>query len=174
MNNEATFPLYESFQNCAGWIRHCCTTYEIDPYWVAAVCWKESGFDVWAVRYESGYYERYCAGLTDAQIHREVPGIISPATDRRLRACSFGPMQIMGGTARHMGYSRVHLTQLCSEEGVRLGVIYFSSLLHRYGDMDHALSAYNAGSPTDQNRESYVNVVHGHYEDLKKYQVFVN
>jgi soluble lytic murein transglycosylase-like protein len=113
---------------------------------IAALVRVESGGDPWAVRYEPLFYDRYC--------HNQ-PVIAKPpctlATERRLRACSFGLMQIMGQTARERGFTGTFLTSLCDPEtNLDMGCRHLTWLCQRYFDRDGwdgVIAAYNAGSP---------------------------
>lgn len=110
---------------------------------VKAVVQVESNNNPWAVRYEPAFFERYVSG----QGHKVYPGC-SRDTEERLRACSFGLMQIMGQVAREAGFSGTFLTELCNPEmGLYWGCLHLRKQLDRYsGDEYSAVAAYNAGS----------------------------
>jgi len=83
-----------------------------------------------------------------------------------------GLMQLMPQTARAMGVRR----PFAPSENIRGGVRYLRKLLDRFGDLDHALAAYNAGPdavmryggiPPYPETEAYVTRVLSHY---KRYQ----
>lgn len=110
---------------------------------VQAIVQVESNGRPWAVRYEPDFFLRYVAGRD----HR-VYAPCSRVTEERLRACSFGPMQIMGQTARELGFQGVYLTELYAPAvGVEWGCRLLASLLVREKKrVDRAVAAYNAGS----------------------------
>lgn len=110
---------------------------------IRAIITVESSGDPWAARYEPAFFTRYVA----ARGHRVWPGC-SRDTEERLRATSFGLMQVMGQTAREHGFEGPFLTALCDPAlGVEYGCRVLRAKLNRYvGDMDSALAAYNAGS----------------------------
>jgi len=124
-------------------IKETAARYQLPPALVRAIVAVESGGNLWAVRYEPDFFLRYVAGRD----HR-VYAPCSRVTEERLRACSFGPMQIMGQTARELGFQGVYLTELCAPAvGVEWGCRLLASLLVREKKrVDRAVAAYNAGS----------------------------
>ena len=110
---------------------------------VKAIVEVESGGNPWAVRYEPMFYSRYIQG-------KGVRGIFpcSNATEERLRAHSFGLMQIMGATAREVGFQSAYLTELCEPDvNLEWCCRYLSGLVKKHGGVEPAVAAYNAGSP---------------------------
>jgi soluble lytic murein transglycosylase-like protein len=67
------------------------------PDIILALIEQESAFDPWATRYEPAFYDKYVSPL--------VANADMSKTEARLRAFSFGLMQVMGQTAREAGYS---------------------------------------------------------------------
>ena len=135
----------------------------LPPELVRAIVQIESGGRPWACRYEPAFYERYIASK-EVKTWRPCSG----QTEARLRACSFGLMQIMGATARETGFDGVFLTELCDPAvGLDYGCRYLAKLarLHqeRHG-WAGVVAAYNAGSPRKVAdgrfvNESYVNKI---------------
>lgn len=119
--------------------------YEIPRALVKAFIDVESGGNPWAVRYEPKFFERY---IKNAQISSKTP--CSEATERSLRAHSFGLMQVMGQTARETGFEGVFLTELL-DPATNLDICckYLDRLVGRYFDKygwPGVIAAYNAGS----------------------------
>lgn len=108
----------------------------LDPVLVCAIIEQESGFDTWAIRYEPAFYEKYIAHL---------PGL-SP-TEMHGRAFSWGLAQVMGETAREVGY-KGPLAQLCSPEtGIAVGCEVFNrKMAAARGNVAQALKYYNGGA----------------------------
>ncbi|MFZ5425739.1 MAG: transglycosylase SLT domain-containing protein [Thermodesulfobacteriota bacterium] len=124
---------------------------------VEAVVKVESGGDPWAFRYEPRFYERYV--LNDASLRAAPP--CSLATERQARASSWGLMQVMGATARGLGFSGPFLAQLCEpsaglEYGCRLLALLRDRHLPSLG-WPGVVAAYNAGSPRRDESGRYVN-----------------
>ena len=134
-------------------IQSAARTHSLPAALVRAIIAIESDGNPWAVRYEPAFYARY---LHNKGIKGFAP--CSDATEARLRAHSFGLMQIMGATARETGFRETFLTALCDPEvGLEWGSRYLSGLLKKYGNLEAAVAAYNAGSPRKTNNGKWVN-----------------
>ena len=86
---------------------------------------------------------------------------------------SWGPMQIMGATARWLGFKGTFLSELIEPEvGIEYGCKYLANLKRRFSGnsknncnqvddiaifCDKKISAYNAGSPRKKADGTYVN-----------------
>jgi soluble lytic murein transglycosylase-like protein len=108
----------------------------LDAALVCAVCEQESGWDVYAVRFEPAFFAKY-----EAPLHLAT-------TEEYTRAMSWGPMQIMGQTAREFGFIGRFLSELCDPQ---IGVLFGCRKLKRClavsgGDVASALTHYNGGA----------------------------
>jgi soluble lytic murein transglycosylase-like protein len=111
----------------------------LEPSLVWAVVLTESTGDPWAVRYEKGYRYLY----SPAHVR---PEICSIATETVMQQCSWGLMQIMGATARELGF-RGWLSELCRpENGIAYGCKYLAKQIKRFG-YEKGIASYNSGSP---------------------------
>ncbi len=117
--------------------------YELPIKLVRAIVTVESQGDPWATRYEPAFFSRYVL----AKGHPVFPGC-SRDTEERLRAHSFGLMQVMGQVAREHGFDAPFLTALCDPAtGLDWGCRHLAKQVHRYdGNLEAAVAAYNAGS----------------------------
>lgn len=117
--------------------------YKLPVKLVKAIVKVESGGNPWAIRYEPGFYTRYVAGKR----YKTFPGC-SYNTEGKMRACSFGLMQIMGQVARELGFDQLFLTELCNPAtGLDWGCRKLAQQVERYdSDLESAIAAYNAGS----------------------------
>jgi hypothetical protein len=98
-----------------------------------------------AVRFEPDFYDRYLKGKTpDYRPHTAC----SWETERIGRATSWGLMQVMGETARVVGF-RGWFPELCRPEiGLEWGCRYLRRLVDRYladSDWPTVMRAYNGG-----------------------------
>lgn len=136
---------------------------------IAAICAKESSFHPGAWRPEPVYRFLWNVAkgepfrrLTPAEIASETPPSDFPklggpsAQEWWGQQASWGLMQVMGANAREHGFRGVYFTDLCDPEiGLEFGCRFMARLLAR-NPVEDALSAYNAGSPTPKNAETYV------------------
>lgn len=109
------------------------------------------------MRFEPLFYQTYIGvkPLTSLPGTREKGA--SEMTERQGRATSFGLCQVMGELARELGFTGPFLSQLCDPViGVHYAALHLGNKLEKYGNLEDALSAYNAGAPTSTNRQNYV------------------
>jgi len=111
----------------------------------------ESSFNPYAARYEPHFRwlvapERYYRKYTS-----------NPETEIVLQKTSLGLMQVMGANYRAMGYTGP-LTALFEDvdSQLRYGIRFFLNLYKKYGNVEDAVAAYNAGSPRKKNGR-YIN-----------------
>jgi len=136
---------------------------------VAAICAKESSFIPQAWRPEPIYRylwnvktnERF-RKLSPAEIASETPppdfaNVSGPrAQEWWGQQSSWGLAQVMGAVAREYGFRGVFFPELCEPEtGLEYACRFLASLLSRYS-VEDAISAYNAGHPTLENEQTYV------------------
>lgn len=130
---------------------------KIPEHVVFGIIKAESNGSMWACRYEPGFF-RWLTGRLGSSKVRERPGVVSRDTEMRMRATSFGVMQVMGQVAREEGFSGDFLTELCDPAlGIRFGVQHFARKLKKYKELDAAIAAYNAGSPRKTSSGAYAN-----------------
>src|SRR5438445_1049533 len=121
--------------------RQAAANHNLDPALVCAVCEQESGdpnnnwqWRPWAIRYEPAFYERYTKPmhLTD--------------TEEYSRAISWGLLQLMGETARELGY-KGPIAKLCEPDvGLDWGCLKLANCMKAHGsNLVEALLAYNGG-----------------------------
>lgn len=127
-----------------------CDKYDLDVEYIEAIIAVESAGQTYVTRYEPGfnYFEmpEYWANKLCQSVDTEVNG----------QKISYGLMQVMGGTARHVGFSG-YFPELCIPSvGIHFGCLVFSKKLHKYGSYVDAVAAYNAGKVTKVG-ENYIN-----------------
>jgi soluble lytic murein transglycosylase-like protein len=126
----------------------------LDPSLACALCHHESAnWQLYAVRYEPAFYEHYISSMKGLS-----------ATEMQLRATSFGLTQIMGQTARELGFDGTYLTELF-EPGVnvKVGFMKLTRCINRHpDDVRAALLEYNG-----RNNPQYPDLVLAHYGDYK-------
>lgn len=108
---------------------------DLDPALVCAIIEQESEFNPWAIRFEPGFLNRYVLPLN-------LPNI----TEAEARSFSWGLMQLMGQSARELGYGGP-LAQLCEPEtNIFWGCQLFRKKLAKANkDVRQALLAWNGG-----------------------------
>lgn len=116
---------------------------------VAAVVYQESKGNPWASRVEEKFYVRY---VSSVPLKGHIPTTVSNTTERWHRATSWGLMQIMGQTARDIGFDKECLTRLLVPIiNLEFGCRYLAKCFARSkaGEdmlrLKEALAAYNTG-----------------------------
>jgi soluble lytic murein transglycosylase-like protein len=114
--------------------------HDLWPELVCAVIEQESGWDRWAARYEPAFYKRYIGPLL-AKSNHPTP------TEARMRAFSWGLMQVMGQVAREHGFLGNSLAQLCEPRtGLDVGCrVLAAKLAAAEGNVPRALLLWNGG-----------------------------
>lgn len=113
--------------------------YHINPALIFALCEKESNNNPFAIRIEhhlkrARWYRRALTGIEYVKDYYY---------------CSFGYMQILYGTARHIGYMGTPFGLLNVNKAIKYGTKFLYKCIRRYkksGDMWDGVSAYNQGS----------------------------
>jgi len=138
-------------------IEDAAKAHALPPGLVEAVVGVESGGNPWAFRYEPQYYERHVA--PDASTRAVAP--CSRDSERQALATSWGLMQVMGATARSLGFQGAFLNALCDPAmGLEYGCRLLARLRDRYkaqGGWPGVVAAYNAGSPRKAADGRFVN-----------------
>ena len=123
--------------------------YQIEPALLCALIYVESKGNQWAVRVEPGFYRRYIERMKYEDLSGYKPHrfIVSEQTEKSLRATSFGLCQVMGETARVLGYRGHFLTELLPDTGanIELAAKLLSAKYRQHGSWKAALAAYNTG-----------------------------
>jgi len=135
-----------------------CTKQGLSPEWVWALISVESSQIQWVMRYEPGYSyfvtPEFFAKKLGQSLDTELNG----------QKTSWGLLQVMGGTAREMGFSG-YFPELCLPSvGIHYGCRYLAQKLRKYGNYLDAVAAYNAGTVKrlpngDYQNQAYVDKV---------------
>lgn len=127
--------------------------HNLSPLLVAAMVHTESAGETNATRYERGY-----KWFVDPGSHARRLGL-SHDTEVIAQATSFGLMQVMGGTARGMGFDGYIVELLIPSVGLDWGCRYLAKQIGRYEDETKGIAAYNAGSAryTDDDKTEFLN-----------------
>lgn len=137
-------------------VNHYATRNGLPTRLVDAIIEVESDGNPYAARHEPHY--RWLWDVSKGLPYRatdtpdQFPSILpaSSHTEYHLQKTSLGLMQIMGATARQMGFHGPFLTALCdADTGVEYGCKYLAHLNRRFGGrgLDAVVAAYNAGTP---------------------------
>jgi hypothetical protein len=113
----------------------------------------------YAIRFEEGFYEKnlrdrgikFMSGFLPSANHAmHMPSLFD---EKVLRACSYGYMQILGETARVIGFKGQYLTELLdTESNIYWGCYYLSKCMRAFRSLpEHdqvfqALTRYNGSS----------------------------
>jgi len=139
-----------------------CRTAEITPELLCGLVQAESAWNVYAGRYEPNY--KWLSQPRDGAPVAVETDIVpvkgcSKATEIEWQKTSWGLCQVMGGTARWLGWKGTFLSQLIEPfENLTIGASYLVHQLERYAnDVPGSLSAYNAGRRLLKPGGGYVN-----------------
>lgn len=138
--------------------------YGIPPALLAAIVHVESGGDTWACRHEPGY--KWLWDVRENRPYRgdrrmiPAPRFVSSETELWQQEASWGLLQVMGATARELGYRGRYIAKLNDPEfGMEFGCRFLQSLQARFGNQgwEAVVVAYNAGSPRRAASGAWVN-----------------
>lgn len=129
---------------------------DVDWRLVVAIIEQESGFNVWAVRYEPEFKYILTADKF-ATMNR-----ISTQTETQLQKMSIGLMQVMGAVYRELGFSENLAKCFDPSISIYYGCLKIKQLMGRYSSLSDVIASYNAGSPRRDSSGAYVNQ---HYVD---------
>jgi len=113
----------------------------VSPMLVAAIVQAESSGDTNAVRYEASFQHYW----KTAEFARKLG--ITNDTEASLQRHSWGLMQVMGATARWIGFKGPITDLLQPEVGLKWGCRYLKRLTEQHKTGPKIIAAYNAGSP---------------------------
>jgi soluble lytic murein transglycosylase-like protein len=149
-------------ENVRKFIDMVSSKHNLDPDLVEAFVMQESSGNTNAVRVEFGFYEKYCKPMPMND------------TEKMCRAMSWGLMQILGQTAREIGFNGKFLTELLDPIiGLEYGCKYLSHKIAGYAELDDAIAAYNSGTPIKKINGGYINQhyvdgIHEYYKHIKE------
>lgn len=128
-------------------IMRTATKFKIPVDLLFAICKQESNFIATAIRWEPHFYHKYVKPRADVPFEEAVGW-----------ACSWGLMQIMGATARYLGYKNALCGLWQPIINLDWGCKYLNKLMKRYDwNEEYATAAYNAGSVRKNEDGTYVN-----------------
>lgn len=132
-------------------IKEECARQKIDPSIIEALVEVESGGNPKVARYERQFAYLF-KDLEMAKLMR-----IPQDTERVFQKTSWGPLQLMGGTARWLGYSS-WLPDLCDTRvGILWGCMYYKRVCDKQIYLNDKIATFNAGSVRRKEDGTYVN-----------------
>lgn len=143
----------------------------LDPDLIQAIATHESNLNPWAYRFEPYQYAKQSYLVFPRAFASKVG--ITEQSEIALQCSSFGLMQIMGFSAREMGFQGMLTELFTPETGLEWACKKFKKITYQYpGEMDW-VSAWNQGNPRRTQGGFYVNqaycdAVGGILRDLRK------
>ena len=138
--------------------------FDLDHNLVAAICYQESKGFVYAVRFEPNYKYLWKTEKYAKRLH------VTHDTEVNLQKQSYGLAQIMGATARWMGYEGSLPALYKPENNLYWMCKYLSILRDKHTDDHKVVASYNAGSPRYENgkfvNQKYVDSVFSYHKEL--------
>lgn len=132
-------------------VRRECAVRGLNADVLCAIAAVESSWRPHAAKYENRFLNTYKVEQF-ARLHG-----IDAETEKTLQKFSYGPLQIMGGTARWLGFTDWLMKLDEPETGVYWGCAYFKKNCAKYLKMTDQLAAYNRGSVERKADGTYVN-----------------
>lgn len=122
----------------------------LEPWLLAGLAEVESEGHVFACRFERNFrwlWSNERDSPTDDQAAVSSVAPCSAATELQGQKTSWGLMQVMGATARSLGFSEPFLAALVEpERNIMFGAAFLAKQMARYGgDPTKSVAAYNAG-----------------------------
>lgn len=140
-------------------IRSAAAEHHLPPELVTAIVAVESSGRATAKRYEPKFDQRYNITANNPF----VPEGVSRSQEERLRGTSWGLMQVMGETARFLGFQGQMKELEDPETCLFWGCLFLRRLRDRYFEKwgwPGVAAAYNAGSPRLAESGKFVNQVY--------------
>ena len=132
-------------------VRDLSDEYGIYHKLVGAIITVESNWEPLALRFEKDF--NY---LTIPQKYAK-KNKTTLDTEIALQRFSYGLCQLMGGTARWLGFDGALIDLLDVETNLRWALRHLANLEKTYGESSDVIAAYNAGSPRRKASGAYVN-----------------
>lgn len=118
-----------------------CEKQALDFKVMKAIVQVESSWNPWVTRYERGFF--HLMGTTKYAARNQ----INAETETVLQQMSWGLGQVMGGTARFLGYEGPLTGLVDPQMNLHLTCLYFAkNCKRRYDKLEEQIAAYNAGS----------------------------
>jgi soluble lytic murein transglycosylase-like protein len=116
------------------------TKHGLPPQIICGIAERESTWNPWTIRYEPAFFTKYMEALW-------THGMVKDITEAQARSFSWGLMQVMGQTARELGWAG-DIAALCDPEvALEYGCRAFAERMKtRQGNAPAALLAYNGGA----------------------------
>jgi len=160
-------------------IRRQCAALHLDPKMISALIYQESRGNVWAFRYEQGFFDRYLKGKSPDQLPGMMPRRIPTfSSELMARATSWGLMQIMGETARENGFDKVFLSSLLlPTHNLRVGCGFVAKIINKFKSegvtdkkalFDKVLLRYNGGGNQEYPEMVRRWMINGAYKQVLK------
>jgi hypothetical protein len=132
-------------------INEFCTSLKVDKFVVASIIKVESNGNPWVSRFESKIKTFYLS-----KDHAKATGQ-SEITEQIHQGMSFGLMQVLGLTARRMGFDQPLGRLFDVPTNLYYGCTLLAELRGRYESQTDQIAAYNAGRPTKETSGMYTN-----------------
>lgn len=133
------------------YVVNICKDLDLNPALLAAIIEVESAWKPYAIRYEPSFE------LVSRPAYFAKLNSITETTERAMQRFSWGLTQILGCTARDIGF-KGPMQSLCVPEcGILWGATYLKRLTKRYANVLDQVAAYNAGEAKKRVDGTYIN-----------------
>ena len=110
-----------------------CAKFQVEPTIIGSIIWQESKGNKYAIKWEKKFWEEKLVPRIRHDLAGHVPSPIPDLdTEKCDRAHSWGAMQVLGETARVLGFSGDYFPELAENEvNIHYGCMYFSHCMLR-------------------------------------------
>jgi len=148
-------------------IAEACDAQNTDIPMVMAIIWQESRGDSFAMRFEPHLKPEF----TNMPKTWALKHAISMDTEINAQHVSYGLMQILGVTAREIGFDDKWPKLFIPKTNLFWGCKFLNKLQQRFNTSDDIIAAYNAGTPKKidgkYTNQRYVDAVNTHIKMIE-------
>lgn len=135
----------------ASTLKQECDHFDLKINIIESIIQTESNWNPWVIRYEKEFYHFLHPLKYGAQNH------ITTASETISQQISWGLGQVMGGTARFMGFEGPLTSLLDPKINIHICCLYFAKNCKKYAKLEEQIASYNSGSVIYNQKKELIN-----------------